>query len=85
MKYIYTSILLLMLAARPAMASADHGASYLAEINLSEREVSRKNGEVELKMVVDLSRLKIRSQHTMVLVPVLVSADGSREVDSRRW
>lgn len=81
MKYIYTSILLLMLAARPAMASADHGAGYLAEINLSEREVSRKNGEVELKMVVDLSRLKIRSQHTMVLVPVLVSADGSREVE----
>ena len=35
---------------------------------------------VELKMSVDLSNARIRTQHTVALTPVLVSADGNREI-----
>ena len=40
----------------------------------------RQGRTVELKMSVDLSNAKIRTQHTVALTPVLVSADGNREI-----
>ncbi|MEY8708627.1 DUF3868 domain-containing protein [Bacteroides faecichinchillae] len=79
MKHLYSSIILLALALRPIIAHADNETSYLPEIGIHHREVVRQNWEVELKMVVDLNRLKMRTQHTVVLTPVLVSADGNRE------
>lgn len=80
MKYIYSSIFLLILAVSSVMVDADNDIDYLSEIAICNREVSRKSREVELKMVVDLSQLKIRSQHTVALTPVLVFEDGNREV-----
>lgn len=79
MKYLYSSILLLVLAFSPEAARADNVTGYLSEVNIDNREISRKNREVELKMVVDLSGLKMHTQHTLALVPVLVAKDGSRE------
>lgn len=80
MKRIYSSILLLMLAACPlATAYADNETHYLPEIDIRNRTVSRQNREVTLAMIVDLSRLKMHTQHTVALTPVLVSKDGSRE------
>lgn len=79
MKYLYSSIILLALAFSLETAYADNVASYLPGINIGNREISRKNREVELKMVVDLSGLKMHTQHTLALIPVLVSKDGSRE------
>ena len=79
MKHIYSSIILLALALRPGAAAADNVTTYLPEIKIEDRQVSRKNKEVELKMVVDLSGLDIHTQHTVALIPVLVSRDGNRE------
>lgn len=79
MKYLYSSIILLMLAFRPVAVHADNKTSYLPEIDIRNKEVVRQNREIELKMVVDLSHLKLRTQHTIALLPVLVSGDGSRE------
>lgn len=79
MKHIYLSIILLALALRPGVAAADNVTTYLPEIKIEDRQVSRKNKEVELKMVVDLSGLDIHTQHTVALIPVLVSRDGNRE------
>lgn len=80
MKYLYTSIILLAFGLRSMTTFADNVTSYLSEININNQEVSRRNREVELKMVVDLSNLKMHTQHTMALIPVLVSKDGSNEV-----
>lgn len=79
MKHLYSSIILLMLAFRPVAVHADNKTSYLPEIDIRNKEVVRQNREIELKMVVDLSHLKLRTQHTIALLPVLVSGDGSRE------
>lgn len=80
MKYLYSSIIFFMLAFRPVLVHADNETSYLPEISIRDREVVRENREIELKMVVDLSRVKLRTQHTIALTPVLVSGDGSREM-----
>lgn len=79
MKYLYLSIVLLMLALQPTTIYADNETSYLAEIDLRNREVSRKNRQVKLKMVIDLSKLNLRTQHTVALTPVVVAEDGKQE------
>lgn len=80
MKRIHTFLLLTMLAGAPAAAQAGDGTTgYLPGIDIRDRKVTRENREVELTMVVDLSRLRLRTQHSVALVPVLVSEDGSRE------
>ena len=79
MKYIYLSIILLILGFGHLTLQADNAAGYLNDIDISNREVSRQNREVRLKMVVDLSRLKMRTQQSVALIPVLMSNDGSRE------
>ena len=79
MKYIYLSIILLILGFGHLTLQADNAAGYLNDIDISNREVSRQNREVRLKMVVDLSRLKMRTQQSVAQIPVLMSNDGSRE------
>lgn len=81
MKYLYSFIVLLLLASRPATTHADDKTSYLSSIEIRDRKVTRANREIELKMVVDLSEARIRTQHTVALTPVLVAADGSRELE----
>lgn len=78
MKRIYI-ILLLILACRPAVLLAGNETSYLSSIGIRQGGVIRQGRTVELKMSVDLSNAKIRTQHTVALTPVLVSADGNRE------
>ena len=84
MKHLYSSIILLMLAFRPVVVHADNKTSYLPEIDIHNKEVVRQNREIELKMVVDLSHLKLRTQHTIALLPVLVSGDGSLSAGGNR-
>ena len=79
MKRIYI-ILLLILACRPAVLLAGNETSYLSSIGIRQGGVIRQGRTVELKMSVDLSNAKIRTQHTVALTPVLVSADGNREI-----
>lgn len=79
MKRIYI-ILLLILACRPAVLLAENETSYLPSIGIRQGGVVKQGRTVELKMSVDLSKAKIRTQHTVALMPVLVSADGNREI-----
>lgn len=79
MRRIYI-ILLLMLACRPTVLLAENETSYLPSITIGQRGVAKQGRTVELKMSVDLSNARIRTQHTVALTPVLVSADGNREI-----
>ena len=79
MKRIYI-ILLLILACRPAVLLAENETSYLPSIGIRQGGVVKQGRTVELTMSVDLSKAKIRTQHTVALTPVLVSADGNREI-----
>ncbi len=78
MRRLYT-ILLSMLACSPAALHAENRTGYLASIEIRQGGVAQRGRTVELTMSVDLSGAKIRTQHTVALIPVLVSADGSRE------
>lgn len=79
MKHIYRILLLSVLACGAGAAHAENEVSYLSQIAINNREVVKQDREVQLSMQVDMSRLKIRTQHTVALTPVLVSEDGSRE------
>lgn len=79
MKHVYT-ILLLILAFAPVAVHADNEPSYLPSIGIQEGGIQQKGRTVELNIEVDLSKVKIRTQHTVALTPVLVATDGSREV-----
>ena len=76
MRHIYI-ILLLMLACRPIMLLAENETGYLPSIAIRQGGVAKQDRMVELKMSVDLSNARIRTQHTVALTPVLVSADGN--------
>lgn len=73
-------ILLLILAGSPVMLHAENETSYLPSIGIRQGGVVKQGRTVELTMSVDLSKAKIRTQHTVALTPVLVSADGNREI-----
>lgn len=80
MKYLYIyTLLLVMLSGSFEALHAEKEVSYLSKIGIRDQEVVKNNREVQLSMKVDLSELKIRTQHTVALIPVLVSEDGSRE------
>lgn len=79
MKRIY-SILLLILVCSAMTVHAENEPSYLTSIEIREGGVLRKDRTVQLTMAVNLSKAKIRAQHTVALTPVLVAADGSREM-----
>ena len=79
MRNIYRILLLSVLACSAGAAHAENEVSYLSQIGISGREVVKQDREVQLSMQVDMSRLRIRTQHTVALTPVLVSEDGSRE------
>ncbi len=83
MRHIYTHILAFLLSAGitlPAGAARD-SVSYLPQIGITQHSVQKKDRSVELSMLVDLSRMRMRTQHTMALTPVLVSADGKRTAE----
>ena len=81
MKYRYCT-LLLMLACCSAAAHAQKSGkeiTYLPAVEIRDGAVEKEAREVRLTMTVDLSEMRLRTQHTMALTPVLVSRDGSRE------
>ena len=79
MRRIYI-ILLLMLACRTD-CTACRKRNQLPSLHYYRSErCSQAGSYVELKMSVDLSNARIRTQHTVALTPVLVSADGNREI-----
>lgn len=79
MRYALYIIFISLLVSCPSVVHAENETGYLPGIGILNREVIKKNREVQLTMLVDLSQLRIRTQHTLALTPVLVSGDGSRE------
>ena len=57
------------------MLHAENETSYLPLIGIRQGGVVKQGRTVELTMSVDLSKAKIRTQHTVALTPVLMSAD----------
>ncbi len=60
---------------------AGNEVTYLPSIGIHEGGVVKEGRTVRLTLDLDLSSARIRTQHTVALTPVLVSADGSREVE----
>ena len=79
MRRIYTT-LFLILACSPMALHAENKTDYLSSIEIRQGGVVKQGRTVCLQMTVDLSKTKIKTQHTVALTPVLVSADDSREV-----
>lgn len=77
-KTIIISFLLAILC--PYVVSSADELSYLSFIGIEGVSVEKTGDKVELRMTVDMSALKIRTQHTIALIPVIVSKDGTREV-----
>ena len=76
MKYRYCT-LLLMLACCSAAAHAQKSGkeiTYLPAVEIRDGAVEKEAREVRLTMTVDLSEMRLRTQHTMALTPVLVAA-----------
>lgn len=81
MKYIFRIVLSVWIWC-PVWAhagKAEKNVTYLPVIEVQDKEVRKENRNVALSMSVDLSRARIRTQHTVALTPVLVSRDGKRE------
>lgn len=77
--YIYGILTSAMLFGGICAASAQTGVSYLSQIGIEGCRVETADRKVHVSMHVDMSDLRIKSQHTVSLTPVLVSKDGSRE------
>lgn len=53
---------------------------YLSEIGMTHRLVEKTKGrEVSIRLKFDLTRLDLNRQHSLQLVPVIVSSDGAQE------
>lgn len=77
-----TTIISLVLAVFcPCMASVADEVSYLTYIDIDGASVSKAGANVELSMTVDVSELRIGTQHTVALIPVIVSKDGASEAE----
>ena len=75
MKYIFRIVLSVWIWC-PVWAhagKAEKNVTYLPVIEVQDKEVRKENRNVALSMSVDLSRARIRTQHTVALTPVLVS------------
>ena len=79
MRYLNTIFLMTALCCCAA-AYAGNDTSYLPSIGIEKGKVVKDGRTVRLTMSVDLSGMKIRTQHTVALIPVLVAADSSREI-----
>lgn len=75
MKKITTLIACLLAACPAAFAQT----SYLENITVENRVVQKEGSNVHVSMDLDLSKMDMKSQHSINLVPTLVSADGSQE------
>ncbi len=64
-----------------AMTLQADNVSYLSSLKISDKALEKNGREITLKMNINMEELKMSKQHTMSLTPVLVSKDGSRELE----
>lgn len=78
MKYIYC-IFLLFMTCCPLAMHAGNEPTYLPDIAVTAGDITKEGRTVRLTLDIDLSETRIRTQHTVALIPVIVSADGNRK------
>ena len=78
-KTIIISLVLAMLC--PCVVLTADEVSYLPYIDISRAAVSKTGDNVGLTMTVDMSALRLKTQHTVALIPVIVSKDGVTEAE----
>ncbi len=78
MKKTFAILLALVLGAMTLQAN---NVSYLSSLKISDKALEKNGREITLKMNIGMEELKMSKQHTMSLTPVLVSKDGSRELE----
>ncbi len=78
MKKIYVVLAALVLGAMTMQAD---NVSYLNSLKISDKALEKNGREITLKMNIGMEELKMSKQHTMSLTPVLVSKDGSKELE----
>lgn len=75
MKKTFISMALWLLLTPPVLAQT----AYLESVKVDNRRVEKDGAEVRVRMDLGLEGLEMKNQHTLRLVPVIVSADGTRE------
>lgn len=71
---------LMLMAVGVGYGAACAQTDYLSQIGMTEKRVEKTaEREVFVGMKLDFSRLQIKRQHSLRLVPVLVSADGTQQ------
>lgn len=75
MKKTFISMALWLLLTPPVLAQT----AYLESVKVDNRRVEKDGAEVRVRMDLGLDGLEMKNQHTLRLVPVIVSGDGTRE------
>ena len=76
MKKYIISLVFVLAAGIPVLGQT----SYLSEIKIVDREVAKTaDRQARVKMTVSLDGLDIKNQHSLCVVPVILSADGTQE------
>lgn len=76
MKKYIISLVFVLVAGIPVLGQT----SYLSEIKIVDREVVKTGDrQTNVKMTLNLDGLDIKNQHSLCVVPVILSADGSQE------
>ncbi len=78
MKKIFAILAALVLCS-VAVHAKEKEVTYLPEITIKNKTLEKAGREVTLKMDIDMSELRMGTQHTLALTPVLVSKDGKKE------
>ncbi len=79
MKRILTIIVALTLGAS-VLQAREKNLTYLHDLKINDTTFVKKGRDITLKMDLDFSELRLGSQHTVALIPVYVSKDGSRSM-----
>lgn len=75
------TILLLMAAATMLNMTLSAQETYLDKVKIIEPKVSVENRVVTVSMLLDLTEVRMKTQHTVEFTPVLVSANGAEEYE----
>ncbi len=78
MKKIYVILAAFVLGAITLQAD---NVSYLSALKINGKALEKNGREITLKMNIGMEDLRMSKQHTMSLTPVLVSKDGSKEIE----
>ncbi len=78
MKKIIVIISALVLGAIAGQAESKKNLTYLDDLKINDTTFVKAGKDITLKMDIDLSDLRMNTQHTVALIPVYVSKDGSK-------